>query len=72
MTLEEKVALLHGNFAYGEYEGNVPGLARLGIPALRLNDGPQGFRTRPPLPSGTSTAWPSGLTVTPLFLPSSP
>ena len=38
--------------------GNVPANTRLGIPALNLNDGPQGFRGDP----GTSTCWPSALT----------
>ena len=44
-----------------EYTGNVVGNARLGIPPLHLNDGPQGFRenTHP----GTTTQFPSGLTV---------
>jgi beta-glucosidase len=41
-------------------QGNVPANTRLGIPALTLNDGPQGFRGNDP---GTSTCWPSGLTM---------
>jgi beta-glucosidase len=43
------------------YTGNVVGNARLGIPPLHLNDGPQGFRenTHP----GTTTQFPSGLAV---------
>ncbi len=42
MTLDEKVHMLH---ASGEgYIGNVEGIDRLGVPALRLNDGPQGAR----------------------------
>lgn len=40
-------------------QGNVPAIPRLGIPALTLNDGPQGFRGE----AGTSTCWPSGLTM---------
>jgi beta-glucosidase-like glycosyl hydrolase len=59
MTLEEKVTLLHGGKNPGQagYVGNTPSIERLGIPALNLNDGPQGFR------SGGTTCWPSGLTV---------
>jgi len=59
MTLDEKVTLLHGGRAPGQagYVGNTPPIERLGIPALNLNDGPQGFR------SGGTTCWPSGLTV---------
>jgi beta-glucosidase len=59
MTLEEKVTMLHGGRAPGQagYVGNTPPIKRLGIPALNLNDGPQGFR------SGKTTCWPSGLTV---------
>lgn len=58
-TLEEKVTLLHGGKKPGQagYVGNTPPIERLGIPALNLNDGPQGFR------SGGTTCWPSGLTV---------
>jgi beta-glucosidase len=59
MTIEEKVTMLHGGRAPGQagYVGNTPPIERLGIPALNLNDGPQGFR------SGKTTCWPSGLTV---------
>ena len=57
MTQEEKVHMLHGSGS-GNYTGNVIENTRLGIPALRLNDGPQGFRADV---AGTSTAWPSSL-----------
>ena len=59
MTVEEKVTMLHGGTSPGQarYVGNTPTNKRLGIPALNLNDGPQGFR------SGGTTCWPSGLTV---------
>ncbi|EDQ89527.1 uncharacterized protein MONBRDRAFT_32335 [Monosiga brevicollis MX1] len=60
MTLDEKILMLHGSS--GPYVGNVPANTRLGIPALNLNDGPQGFRPATDL-AGTSTAFPSGLTV---------
>ena len=64
MTYEEKAGMLHGYGAQTDdwpYVGNVAAIDRLGIPALRYNDGPQGFRDDK-LP-GTSTAWPSGLTA---------
>lgn len=63
MNLTEKIAMLHGSS--GPYVGNVPGNARLGIPALNLNDGPQGFRDNAHL--GTTTSWPSSLTVAASF-----
>ena len=47
--------------------GNVPAIERLGIPALKLNDGPQGFRDN--AHPGTSTSWPSGLTYVALAAP---
>ena len=43
------------------YTGNVAPNARLGIPQIKMNDGPQGFRDNNH--PGTSTAWPSALTV---------
>ncbi|MFE7958243.1 beta-glucosidase [Streptomyces sp. NPDC057413] len=50
LTLDEKISLLHGApdpAALGE-AGYVPGVPRLGVPPLRLADGPAGVRvTRP-------------------------
>jgi len=70
MTLEEKITYLGGdgmgNYPDdGRYVGTVPALDRLNIPQLSYNDGPQGFRddARP----GTSTAFPSGLTLAATF-----
>ena len=47
------------------YVGFVPGIPRLNVPNLTLNDGPQGYRCNGlgKCPSGTSTCFPSGLTV---------
>eukprot|EP00759_Apiculatamorpha_spiralis_P017426 PhF_6_TR2342/c0_g1_i5/m.4194/K05349/bglX; beta-glucosidase len=71
MTLEEKVTMLHGpnqiwpvectTSPLCNYTGNVAPNARLGIPQIKMNDGPQGFRddNHP----GTTTAWPSALSV---------
>ena len=50
MTLEEKIAMLHGATdpeRYGQ-AGYLPGVPRLGIPPLRLTDGPAGVRTDQP------------------------
>ena len=58
MTLEEKVAMLHGSKE--GYTGTTPVNTRLGIPPIVMNDGPQGFRMRE---GGSSTSWPAGLTV---------
>ena len=57
LTQEEKLGFLHGGCS--GYVFNSCGVPRLGIPNVRANDGPQGFRG----PSGTSTAWPSGLAI---------
>lgn len=63
MTLDEKLGFIQGiprhDSGNGTYIGIVPGVPRLGVPDLRMNDGPEGFRGK----SGTSTQWPSGLTV---------
>jgi hypothetical protein len=66
MTLDEKLTLLSGasfaqEFSLGNYTGFVKGVPRLGVPPLQMNDGPQGFRD--PSHPGTTTCWPSGLTV---------
>jgi beta-glucosidase len=62
MTLDEKLSLLHG--VTGTYVGNLPQIKRLGIPAVNMQDGPQGFRvTTLTGPVGTTTAWPSALTA---------
>jgi len=50
MTLEEKIGMLHGTTdpdgASGA--GYLAGVPRLGVPPLRLADGPAGIRTRQP------------------------
>ena len=43
MNLTDKIAMLHG-YASPGYTGLMEGNARLNIPALKLNDGRQGFR----------------------------
>lgn len=49
MSLEEKVSLLSGDAS----DFNAVGLPRLGIPSIRMSDGPAGVRT------GRATAFPS-------------
>eukprot|EP00697_Spironema_sp_BW2_P005895 gnl/Spiro4/18218_TR9731_c0_g1_i1.p1 gnl/Spiro4/18218_TR9731_c0_g1~~gnl/Spiro4/18218_TR9731_c0_g1_i1.p1 ORF type:complete len:317 (+),score=91.87 gnl/Spiro4/18218_TR9731_c0_g1_i1:43-951(+) len=71
MSLEEKIVLLHGPPTgpccecdadpLCNYTGNVAPNARLGIPMIKMNDGPQGFRDNQH--PGTTTAFPSALTV---------
>jgi hypothetical protein len=55
MSLEEKVVMLHGSIEASEYIGFVEGNKRLGIKDIRMNDGPQGFRS--PSNPGSTTAW---------------
>lgn len=57
MTFEEKTTYFHG--ANGGYIGNVAGIPRLGVPPIKMQDGPQGFRGDP----GTSTQFPCGLAI---------
>eukprot|EP01040_Poterioochromonas_malhamensis_P002838 gene2838-3022_t len=62
MTLEEKFSMMAG--VKGKYVGNTKAIDRLGIPELRLQDGPQGFRaTDRAGGEGSSTAWPSTMTI---------
>src|SRR6202049_927779 len=66
MTLEEKIALIHGATeeaaSYQGQAGYLPGVARLGIPSLRLADGPPGVLTRE-----VSTALPSTMALAATF-----
>lgn len=70
LTLDEKVALLHGAedplTAIGSRAqrgaGYLPGVARLGIPPLRLTDGPAGIRTGLP-----ATAMPAPIALAASF-----
>lgn len=66
MTLEEKLGLLHGTEdpAGKAGAGYVPGIERLGIPPLRLTDGPAGIRTALP-----ATALPAPVMLAATFDP---
>lgn len=66
MTLDEKIAMLHGdrdpeNLGQAGYVGGVP---RLGVPSLRLSDGPAGVRTGRP-----ATALPAPIALAATFSP---
>ncbi|WP_327251613.1 glycoside hydrolase family 3 protein [Streptomyces sp. NBC_01244] len=66
LTLEEKTVLLHGGpdpDPLGQ-AGYVPGIPRLGIPALRLADGPAGVRVARP-----ATALPAPVLLASAFDP---
>jgi beta-glucosidase len=59
MTLEEKLALIHGTqedpATYQGQAGYVAGVPRLGIPGMRFADGPPGVLTRVPSEAETAT-----------------
>jgi beta-glucosidase len=64
MSLHDKVKMMHG--VKGTYVGTIDSNEELGIPAINMNDGPQGFRVTPNNQEGkqgTTTMWPSALTV---------
>ena len=63
MTLDEKLNLFHGSC--GGYVGNVCANGRLKIPALKMNDGPQGFRDNKHI--GSTTSWPCSLAIAATF-----
>ena len=66
MTLAEKLTMMHGGAECG-YIGCVDGNARLGIPPLRLQDGPVGVGndftgvTQLPAPVAAAASWDTGL-----------
>ncbi len=66
MTLDEKLSFVHGSAdpqSLGQ-AGYIPGVARLGIPPLRLTDGPAGVRVAHP-----STAMPAPVALASAFDP---
>ena len=71
MTLDEKLGVVGGT-AGRRYVGETTAVPRLGVPALHLQDGPQGVRTDYPKGEerpGTSTAWPCALAAAATFDP---
>lgn len=67
LTLDEKLSLLHGNDSEDDWlgeAGRVRGVPRLGIPALRLADGPVGPRLTTPV-----TAMPAPIALAATFAP---
>ena len=60
MTLEEKCTLIHGERGDAEYEDgfHIMPIPRLGIPAIRMADGPQGVRNKT-----NSTYYPCGISL---------
>ncbi|WP_431922842.1 beta-glucosidase [Nonomuraea jabiensis] len=66
LTLAEKVSLLHGGTdpASKGQAGYVPGVPRLGIPEIRLADGPAGVRV-----TASATALPAPVALASTFAP---
>lgn len=62
MTLDEKIAQLHGIRDSANYRV-VPGLARLGIPALTVANGPAGVGPAGPGHEGKATALPAPIAL---------
>ncbi|MFB6200924.1 MAG: beta-glucosidase [Halorhabdus sp.] len=66
LTLEEKVRLTHGIAdPEGRATGYIQGVERLGVPPLRMVDGPLGVR----IPGESSTAFPAPLALAASFDP---
>jgi len=69
MNFEEKVNLTFGlgwegyNLLAGYYVGSVPGIPRLGVPGIWMQDAAQGFRTSEEVMIGQVTSWPCSLAV---------
>ncbi len=69
MTLDEKIAMVHGERGSG-YVGYIPAIARLCIPALKLEDGPAGVAdgmkgvTQLPAPVALAASWDTALART--------
>jgi beta-glucosidase len=62
MTLDEKIASLHGIQDTNHYR-TVPGVPRLGIPALNITNGPAGVTNGGPGHQGPATALPAPISL---------
>ena len=62
MTLDEKIASLHGIQDVNDYRA-VPGVPRLGIPALNITNGPAGVTNGGPGHQGPATALPAPISL---------
>jgi beta-glucosidase len=62
MTLEEKIAQVHG-IQDEEHFRFVPGLSRLGVPALRITNGPAGVGPGGHFPQPRATALPAPIAL---------
>jgi beta-glucosidase len=69
MTLNEKISQLHGtpglnpNFPCGNSARHVPAVSRLGIPTMRITNGPAGIGPGDCVPQKPATALPSALAL---------
>jgi beta-glucosidase len=67
MTLDEKIAMTHGNGNGSPYAGEIPAVSRLCIPSILLHDGPNGVAgglnqvTQLPAPVAAAATWDTGL-----------
>lgn len=66
MTLDDKISMMHG-VPQSAYGGVIPAVPRLGIPALKLDDGPAGVgnyttgATQLPAPIAAAATWDTNL-----------
>ena len=69
LTRQEKLELMNGvgwdqwDIKDGYYVGNLLGAPAKGLPAFKMHDAGQGFRTHDPRVVGTVTSWPCALAL---------
>ena len=73
LTRQEKLELMNGvgwaqwDIRDGYYVGNLLGAPAKGLPAFKMHDAGQGFRTHDPRVVGTVTSWPCALALASTF-----